>query len=50
MLFNKLAIQMFLVIPKKFGDNRGYFMETFKVSIPDMQNYQVCSGQSVVFC
>ncbi len=34
MQFSKLGIpDVVLIIPKKFGDNRGYFMETFKESL-----------------
>lgn len=34
MQFNKLGIpDVILIIPKKFGDSRGFFMETFKESL-----------------
>ncbi|WP_312408826.1 dTDP-4-dehydrorhamnose 3,5-epimerase family protein, partial [Rhizobium sp.] len=34
MLFETVAIpQVVVVSPKKFGDSRGYFMETFRQSL-----------------
>lgn len=41
MQFNKMEIpDIILIIPKKFGDNRGYFMEVFK---ENLFNEHACS-------